>query len=153
MAKYEDVDDIPLPNRQLRDNLAQVMIDRQLSGSEVARRSGLTRDNISRYQRGESFPMRPQLEKLARGLRLASADLVPCLFNGDFGEDPTLARKKTTGGPPSPTFSIQASDDDPNMAWLRISRLVRIDTALAVMRLIKDAEESDNVAANRAASG
>lgn len=149
-----DIKKLPLPNRQLMEALANVISQRGMNRSDVARASGLTRDNISRWARGTSFPTLDMLEKLARGLRVEPSDLVPCIFNGEYTEEPLLSRKpRGQSLQNAPALSIQTSEDDPLKAWLRINQLVSIETALAVVKLIRDAEAAENDTTNRAASG
>lgn len=48
--------------------------DRDISQSELARRSGITRQSVVNYLAGR-IPDPPELKKLARGLRLPVADV------------------------------------------------------------------------------
>lgn len=151
-------EDLPLPNRQLMDSLAELMQSRQINGSDVARMSGLHRDNISRWARGSSFPTLDLLEKLARGLRVQLLDLVPCLSDESV-KDELMSRKPRgrTGvatATHSPVLAIETSVEDPGMAWLRVNRLLPRSVARQIFQLIEDSDEAArNATADRAASG
>jgi transcriptional regulator with XRE-family HTH domain len=49
--------------------------ERDLSGTELARRSGLTRNSVSRIELGHHMPSAATIEKLARGLDVDPGEL------------------------------------------------------------------------------
>jgi transcriptional regulator with XRE-family HTH domain len=58
-------------------NLRREILDRGWNQSELARRSGLSRDNISTYMRASSFPSGENMAKLAKTLDTDPATLSP----------------------------------------------------------------------------
>src|SRR3954469_10512763 len=62
-----------------------------LSQSELARRAGLTRDNINGYVNAKAFPRPEKLDLLATALGCEVADLVPkAALNASLAEEPAL---------------------------------------------------------------
>ena len=75
------VEDFRRRREQLRQALGRkirrLRIEKGWNASELARQAGLTRDNISTYERASSLPTEDSLKKLARALGVEPGDLLP----------------------------------------------------------------------------
>lgn len=90
--------------------------------SELARRAGLSRDQISTYIRGTSLPSRDSLEKLAQVFNCSPDDLWP---TGDTGVN-------------DKAFEMSQSPGFPGYAWVKVNQRVKASTALAIAKLLQD---------------
>jgi transcriptional regulator with XRE-family HTH domain len=78
-------DDIRTMSSRMRDQAKQVLarnvkraiIEKGITPAELARRAGLTRDNISTYMRASSLPSEDSLKRLAKALGKTPEDLLP----------------------------------------------------------------------------
>jgi transcriptional regulator with XRE-family HTH domain len=61
----------------LARNIKRAIIDKGITPAELARRAGLTRDNISTYMRASSLPTEDSLKRLARALGKTPEELLP----------------------------------------------------------------------------
>jgi transcriptional regulator with XRE-family HTH domain len=52
----------------LARNVKRAIIEKGITPAELARRAGLTRDNISTYMRASSLPSEDSLKRLAKAL-------------------------------------------------------------------------------------
>jgi transcriptional regulator with XRE-family HTH domain len=97
--------------------------------SELARRAGLNRDQVSTYVRGTAFPTDVSLRKLATALGADPSELLP---NRDItaieADDPSLEMKVSPG--------------DPTKAFLRINMLLPTNTAVQIVGIVHDASRA-----------
>lgn len=123
-------DDIRTTGSRMRDqakkvlarNIYKAIVEKGISPAELARRSGLTRDNISTYMRASSLPNEENLKKLARALDMRPDELLPnrpdmALSDPD---NPTLVLAEMPGG----------------KARLQIDRMVSTETATKIIALL-----------------
>lgn len=59
-----------------KDRLNEAMKYRELTASELARKSGLDKGSISRYLKGENLPRTNAIEKIAKALNVNPAWLI-----------------------------------------------------------------------------
>jgi transcriptional regulator with XRE-family HTH domain len=132
IADGETLDVVPRPvtkhefGRTLHGHLAA----KGWNQSDLARYSGLTRDSVSRYLLGKSFPRPPALRAMAKALGLNPEQLLGNYVIDAIREDPA-------------SFDIKTSVNAPNMAWLRVERMVSLSTALKIGQLLQDDEKTD----------
>lgn len=110
--------------RRLRDVMKEASLFNQ---SEIARRVGVDRSNISMYVRGRQLPSPKVLTKLADVLGCSTADLLPVQearqLEGSLGE-----------------FVAKEIPGDDEHIWLRIDKIVSMKVYRQIARLIIDAE-------------
>jgi transcriptional regulator with XRE-family HTH domain len=116
-----------LTKQQFGKRLYNLMLGKGWTQSELARQSGLPRDSISVYVRGRSLPTPASLSALAAALGVTSDELLPNHIEGAIDED-------------MPAMELKVSPNAPNVAWLRVNRLVSTKTALTIMEML----ETDN---------
>lgn len=116
-----------LTKQQFGKRLYNLMLGKGWTQSELARQSGLPRDSISVYVRGRSLPTPASLSALATALGVTSDELLPNHIEGAIDED-------------MPAMELKVSPNAPNVAWLRVNRLVSTKTALTIMEML----ETDN---------
>lgn len=104
--------------------LYSLMINKGWTQSELARRSDLPRDSISVYIRGKSLPTPLSLKALSEALGVIPEELMPNHIESAIDND-------------TPEIEMRVSPNKPDLAWLRINRLVTIETALKVIELCK----------------
>lgn len=73
--------------RKFSENLLQVLEERGMTQTDLARRSGLSKDAISTYVRQRSIPTKDSLELIAKALEVEPARLVPKV-TGDSKRSP-----------------------------------------------------------------
>jgi len=131
------LDEIPdganrhLSKEQFGRKLYHLMLEKGWNQSELARRADLTRDSISTYIRGKSLPTALSLSKLAKALGMESTELLPNAAEGAIAAD-------------VPSIDFKVSEADPTVAWLRINRRVKVQTATKILSLLaSDGEGGD----------
>ena len=102
------------------------MRDKGITASELARKAGLTRDNISTYTRSASLPNEESLRKLARALDTTPGELLPNRPDATYSDQD------------QPTLEITQSLNQPGKAHLRIDRLVSFATAAKIAELLQN---------------
>ena len=120
----------PLTKEEFGQRLYKLMSSRGWRQADLASKSGLTRDNISNYIRGVSFPTTPNLKKLALAFRLPEGDIFPNIW-------------MRTVATPKPDFELRTSPSDPSMAWIRLERMVPLKVAFEIAQLIENAKSTD----------
>lgn len=105
--------------------------------SELARKSGLTRDSISTYINGKVFPTPQKLAKLAKALEVPPESLLPNHLESAIDAD-------------MPSFEMRVSPNAPGTAWLRVNRLVSVKTAVRIADLL---QEDDVIDGSRSRTG
>ncbi|PHP68166.1 hypothetical protein CSC94_05815 [Zhengella mangrovi] len=103
----------------------RAMIAKGWRQSELARQSRLTRDSISQYVRGKSFPTRYSLDCLARALEVPAHELIP---------DPQLPASAQADG----TFEYRLLPDT-NTAFVKLSMKLPAASALKIAQIVADA--------------
>lgn len=112
-----------LTKQQFGRRLYQLMLSRGWNQSELARQAGLPRDSVSTYIRGVALPTQKSLSALASALGKQPSDLLPNAVQAPLeGEDPS--------------FEIKVSPSSPNLALVRVNRLVSLATATRIAELI-----------------
>lgn len=99
------------------------IINRGWNQSEMARRADLRRDAISTYVRGTVLPSPAALQKLANALGMQPTDLLPNSAMSAIESDHS-------------SLSMKVSSGAPNTAWLHVNRLVTVETAAEVIKLV-----------------
>jgi transcriptional regulator with XRE-family HTH domain len=119
-----------LSKQEFGRRLQALMLAKDWNQSELARASGLGRDSISTYVRGQTFPTPKALRKLADALGVTTEELLPnSLMNALEGEFPAIELKQAAG--------------HPDKAWLRINRAVPFAVAAQIIALINAADEAE----------
>lgn len=101
--------------------LEQMMREKGWRQADLARASGLARDNISRYIRGASDPAPDNLQILAKVFGVSIEELMPPKV------DPSSEAS-------SEQISFEPGGDS---AWVRINRAVKVTTALEIQKLLR----------------
>lgn len=114
-----------LSKQEFSKRLRQMLVERQWSQSDLARKAGVTRDAVSTYCRADSFPGEKNLAKIARALNVSPDQLLPNKIERAIDHD-------------TPTMSLKESSTYPGQAWLQINRMVQTKTGLKVMTLLYD---------------
>lgn len=113
-----------MTKQQLARRLYQLMFTKGWNQSELGRQADLPRDAISVYVRGKSLPTPQNLKSLADALGVTEAELLPNHIESAIDED-------------TPAFELRASPSAPNVAWLRVNRLVTFTTGLKIAELLE----------------
>lgn len=113
-----------LTKQEFGRRLYTLMIGRGWNQSELARQADLPRDSISTYVRGRTLPTPKSLQALAKALGMTPADLLPNAVESAVDED-------------MPSIEMRVSTSAPGAAWLRVNRLVSLQTAAEVIRIIE----------------
>lgn len=114
-----------LTKQEFGRRLYRLMISKGWNQSELARQAQLPRDSVSVYVRGRSLPTPKSLAKLAEALEVNSTDLLPNAIEGAIDED-------------NPSIDMRVSPGAPNVAWLRINRMVSTSTAVKVIEMVNN---------------
>lgn len=105
--------------------LYSMMLGKGWTQAEMARQSGLTRDSISGYVRGNHMPTHESVNALAAALGVKPEELLPNLVQRAIDED-------------TPSLELKVSTSDPRKSWLRVNRMVSTKTASEVISLLQD---------------
>lgn len=110
----------------LKARLNQILLDRAMSQSDLARESGVPRGLISSYCRGTAWPTAANLRKitLALGFRDVRAWLPEA---GEALEDAETA----------PSFEARTVASSPGLMWVRMNRIVSIRTVEEIVEALK----------------
>lgn len=114
-----------LTKQQFGQRVYKAMLEHGWNQSELARQADLPRDSISVYIRGRSLPTPLNLQKLSKALGMKPADLLPNSVESAIDND-------------FPSIEIRVSTSSPDMAWVRINRLMPFETASQIVSLLKD---------------
>lgn len=114
--------------RKIRMRLSEL----DMSPADLARKSGLSRDNISTYMRASSLPSQEFLGMLAHGLDMKVDELMPNRADITYSD------------PDKPTLEITAVPSQPGKAWLRVDQLVNVATATKIMELLQREASNDD---------
>lgn len=113
--------------REFAKRLQRARVAKGWNQSELARRAGMGRWNISGYERGKNLPYPNALRKLADVLGVDPQELLPSSLV------PSVERT-------TPAFEMKQVGDGTDAVWLRINQKVSWDKALKIMAVLKDAE-------------
>lgn len=124
-------DDIRTMSSRMRDQAKQVLarnimraiIDKGWTPAELARRAGLTRDNISTYMRASSLPTEDSLKRLAWALGKAPEELLP--------NRPDVPRSD----PENPMLVLTQMPD--GTSRLQVDKVVRTSTANKIIAILQ----------------
>lgn len=124
-------DDIRTMSSRMRDqakqalarNLKRAIIEKGWTPAELARRAGLTRDNISTYMRASSLPTEDSLRRLARALGKTPEDLLP--------NRPDIPRSD----PDNPMLVLSQMPD--GTSRLQFDKIVSTETANKIIALLQ----------------
>jgi transcriptional regulator with XRE-family HTH domain len=109
--------------------LYRLMLGKGWTQAELARQSGMTRDSISGYVRGNHMPTHDSVKNLAKALGVKPEELLPNIVETAIDED-------------TPSLELKVSTSDPSKSWLRVNRLVSTKAAGEVINLLnEDAEK------------
>lgn len=114
-----------LTKQEFGRRVYRLMTERGWHQSELARQAELTRDAVSTYVNGRSLPDPRNAQKLADAFGMTVEQLLPNLVEQSIDRDP-------------PAMELKVSALNPNVAWLRINRLVRTDNAMQIMSILRD---------------
>src|SRR3954447_26189286 len=111
----------PMVKTAFANNLRAKMQEKSLTQAELARRAGLTRDNVNGYVNGTVFPRPDKLHALALALDCPIEELLPLsAMPVPLAEEPALDMHLT---------------DKPGMVWLRVAVELPLDKAMKIMEL------------------
>ncbi|MCH4543182.1 helix-turn-helix domain-containing protein [Ochrobactrum sp. A-1] len=120
-----------LTKEQFGRRVYQLMTAKGWRQAELARRSGLTRDAISTYVTGRSFPSPQNAAKLAEALGVTAEELLPNMVEEAIASA-------------HPDFEFKTSAGDPTRAWIKIDRSVSLATAVKIAELIQADGNADD---------
>lgn len=113
-----------LAKQELARRLSKLIQDRDWTQSDLARAAGLPRELISSYVRGKSFPEPKSLRRIADALLVKVEELAP-------------AAQGMAASDEIPSFSVTEFAGHPGKVWLRINRLVTMDSALKIGAILE----------------
>lgn len=112
--------------REFGKRLQGLMIENGWNQSELARRAGVGRDNISAYIRGISMPGPVMLHKIAEALQMKPEEILP-------------SRAMPSIDQVVPALDVR--DVGKGLAWLRINQAVPWEDAIQIMNILKSDDE------------
>lgn len=114
-----------LTKQEFGKRLYGLMLAKGWNQSELGRQSGLPRDSISTYVRGQSLPTPANLKALSEAFGIETEELLPNHVESAIDQD-------------VPSFEMKTSVSAPNMAWVRVNRLVTMQTAIRIADLLEN---------------
>ena len=120
-----------MDKKEFGRHLHRLMVAKGWLQAELARQAGLSRNTITTYIRGRSYPSRESLEKLASVLGITPDELLP--------EHEILPVR----GELPAEVELRVSPDKPNMAYLAIRRWMPFITASRIISLINGLENAE----------
>lgn len=124
-----------LTKQQFGKRLYQMMLDRNLNQSQLAKLAKLSRNQLSTYVRGACFPSPQSLKAVAGVLKVDPDILLPNHMMAALDDD-------------MPVFEMSISQSAPDMVRLRVNRVVTNDTANKLKALL-DADRAPEVLQER----
>lgn len=113
-----------LTKEEFGRRLHRMLLDRGWRQSELARRADIQRDSVSVYIRGKSFPTPLNLSKMAKALGVKTEDILPNYMETAVAND-------------EPDFELKVSPGDDTRAWVRLNRLLTLETAVQIAALVQ----------------
>jgi transcriptional regulator with XRE-family HTH domain len=114
--------------REFAKRLQAAILERGWTQSELARRAGINRDNVSGYIRGQNRPGPTMLKKMADALGVASDKLMPMAAVQSV--DKAI-----------PAFQMVQLGDGTDRVWLRINQAVTWPQFLRIAQILKGVDE------------
>jgi transcriptional regulator with XRE-family HTH domain len=114
-----------LTKQEFGRRILSLLADRRWTQGDLHRASGVSRDAISCYVRGVSFPDPPNLQRVASAFGLTSETLLPNIVE-------SAARNDTM-----PPLEIRSIPGDPDNVWMRINQKISYDLAAKIMAMVK----------------
>jgi plasmid maintenance system antidote protein VapI len=111
------------------ERVYRAMADKGWRQSDLARAAGITRDHISRYITGRSFPTESSLKSLAQALDTTPEELLPQRVHASYSRATHVPKVFAP-------FTMHVDQSDPGVAWITVSRLVTVETAIEVANLL-----------------
>jgi transcriptional regulator with XRE-family HTH domain len=108
---------------QFAKRLYHAIVNKAWTQSELARRSGLTRNAVSTYVTARALPTPANLDALAKALGVAADELLPPVRDALAPATATIE-----------TCSFREVEG--GQARLQVNKIVPMDTALEVIRLV-----------------
>lgn len=105
--------------------LYNLMMQKDWNQSDLARNSGLGRDSISQYVRGNNIPSPKNLKKLAEALGVQPVEIYPNYEAAAIEEE-------------IPSLSFRQMPGDENHMWVRINKKVPMHVAAQIMKLMNE---------------
>lgn len=127
-----------LTKQEFGRRLYKLMLAKGWHQSELARQADLPRDSVSVYVRGKSLPTPLSLKKLAEALDVDPLELLPNHVEGAIDEG-------------QPAIEFRISPNAPDVAWLRVNRLVSTTVALKIMEMLNADDAVDRARSSGAA--
>jgi len=125
---FKNLDDLPyLTKDQFASKLFELMSARGWNQSDLARRAGMNRDNISQYVRGRTYPTPKFLKKLAKALDMAPDALLPNYYADAVERS-------------NPAFEYRELPSDEKYGWIRINKRVLRKNAPKIIELCNQTE-------------
>ncbi len=120
--------------KEFSRRLYKLMVSKGWHQSELARRADIQRAAISTYIRAAVLPDDENLEKLAKVFDMKPEELEPTRYNRGirFADDASQTPEAAVAA-----FEVKASSTAPNLAFLRVNKLVYLTTALKVAELLQ----------------
>ena len=116
-----------LSKEEFARNLYELMRSKGWTQSELSRRAGIGRDNISQYIRGRTYPTPGMLAKVAQALGTTPEELLP-----NYYED-AVERA-------SPQLEYREIPGDETYCWSRINKRVLKKNATKIIDLSNQTE-------------
>lgn len=127
--------------------LHEAMHARQWTQADLARAATtvaedgiiVSRDNVSTYARGSSFPTDHKLRAIARALNMKPQDLMPGFVPNDAG--PRFSPRAIAA---ISAFEMKAVPGMPNKAAIQVNRVVSWETAMQIAALLQTDSANDD---------
>ena len=113
-----------LQKQEFGNRLYTIMLERNMSQSDLARAAGLGRDSISTYVRGRSVPAPSSLQKLAKALNVDAEELYPNYSANAAAID-------------EPMLQFKQVNDGSGRMWLTVNMKIEMDKAVQIMKILK----------------
>lgn len=110
-------------------HLHEMMLDRHLRQSDLARLTGMGRDSISQYVNGNTLPTEENSRKLAKALNVGFDEIYPPNFRREAADTANHGLRLTQ------------VVGEPNKCWLYINRPMTFALAAEIIKLIEGAEK------------
>jgi transcriptional regulator with XRE-family HTH domain len=114
-----------ITQKEFGQRLYRLMQERGWTQAELSRRSGLTRDSVSTYVRGLTYPTGKSVQALARAFNVPPETIMPNHAEHAIEQD-------------EPAFEMKQSTIDPSKSWVRVNRLVSTDVAVRFAQMLND---------------
>lgn len=113
-----------MTKQEFARRLYTAMLAKGWNQAEIARQSGLSPDNISAYMRAMRLPTPQSLQRLGDALGVPPESLLGNQIERAFDHDA------------APPFEIKTNAANPDVAWLRVNRMVPLTVALKIAEIL-----------------